>query len=670
MIRMKKVFLNLTLMMFLFGCSFIFFFLHPLFGESDYWVPIDPPKCHYRIDARIDLQKGMVSGKEIIDFKNTSSRAISVLALKNADWLETKIEVSIEGQSLVSLNSKYGDPNRAQIFYRLPKPLLPGEAIKLTVVFQQSFPVTGKETEWKSSTWCPSLWWDSLPTHSSFSVKLDVPQGYALAVSGCLNPVTGRYEIDGARVFGIYLGKDQKIKSLEVDGVQIFVLFTEKGALFAAYCLEEAAKTIVFYKKWLGFYPFEFLYIIPGDPKPIGGYNIATGIVVIHGQETFAPAGPLLHWQRIITHEIGHEYWDEWVLDPENMPSILIGMGQIADVKYMTVNKIDQDCHLKYLQNYLHSIERYSDTTLIMPADSLSKIKYDHNGIVVHSKGYCVISALQAILGQDAFERIYIKCLRLYGAKIMGWKEFQHTCEMESGQNLEWFFNQWIHSNNYLCYQMESQECHSENNGFQSQIRVKQLGTMKMPVLVKVIFEDGSEQVKFTDRNLEISLLEFSSKTKLKTVILNPDPQLAMLKNPLPKISDELAQILALGWDPTNILMIYEKIKDEEIPSWEIWYDLGYDLMEINEFASALQCYQKVLKLPIEENMQAEVNFEILVSLGILSDILEDRSSAVSYYQKALSSDTGGTLEFEILNIKINRNWLEEHLQTPFIWKK
>ena len=83
--------------------------------------------------------------------------------------------------------------------------------------------------------------------------------------------------------------------------------------------------------------------------------------------------------------------------------------------------------------------------------------------------------------------------------------------------------------NNYLCYQIESQECQPENNGFRSQIKVKQLGTMKMPVPVKVIFEDGSEQVKFTDRNLEISLLKFSSKTKLKTVILNPDPKLAIV---------------------------------------------------------------------------------------------------------------------------------------------
>lgn len=143
-----------------------------------------------------------------------------------------------------------------------------------------------------------------------------------------------------------------------------------------------------------------------------------------------------------------------------------------------------------------------------------------------------------------------------------------------------------------------------------------------------------------------------------------------MLKNPLSKISDELAQILAPGWDSSNIRMIYEKIKDEEIPSWRIWYDLGYDLLEINEFTAASQCYQKVLKLPIKENEHTAVNFEVLVSLGIISDILEDRSNALSYYQKALSSDTGEKLEFEILNIKINRKWLKEHLQIPFIWKK
>ncbi len=29
--------------------------LHP--SQEGFWVPYDPPQCHYRIDARIDLKK-------------------------------------------------------------------------------------------------------------------------------------------------------------------------------------------------------------------------------------------------------------------------------------------------------------------------------------------------------------------------------------------------------------------------------------------------------------------------------------------------------------------------------------------------------------------------------------------------------------------------------------
>lgn len=53
--------------------------LHP--SQEGFWVPYDPPKCHYRIDARIDLEKGKVEGKETITLKNDSEHPIKVLAV-------------------------------------------------------------------------------------------------------------------------------------------------------------------------------------------------------------------------------------------------------------------------------------------------------------------------------------------------------------------------------------------------------------------------------------------------------------------------------------------------------------------------------------------------------------------------------------------------------------
>jgi hypothetical protein len=207
-----------------------------------------------------------------------------------------------------------------------------------------------------------------------------------------LNENTGRYEIDGAKSFGIHLAKDQKSETREVDGIQVTALFTEKGLKAALVCLDTAVDAIKYYKDWLGFYPHKFLYIIPGGSGRWGGYPFATGIVVIHGEETFKEGESLMHWQRITAHEIGHEYWGEWVLDPERPAWVWIGMGIFADTEYILARDVDPERRQSWMSNYVNGMAMYNDTTVDIPPARLSKIRYDHNNTVIHSKGFSIVS--------------------------------------------------------------------------------------------------------------------------------------------------------------------------------------------------------------------------------------------------------------------------------------
>ncbi|GAG12858.1 unnamed protein product, partial [marine sediment metagenome] len=269
--------------------------------------------------------------------------------------------------------------------------------------------------------------------------------------------------------------------------------------------------------------------------------------VVIHGEETFKEGESLTHWQRITAHEIGHEYWGEWVLDPERPAWVWIGMGIFADTDYILARDVDPGRRQSWMSNYINGMAMYNDTTVDIPPAQLSKIRFDHNNTVIHSKGFSIVSALDSVLGRETFERIYKKCLQVYGGKRLGWRELQRFFEKESGQNLTWFFDQWVCSNKYLCYKIELQESNQEGEGYLSIVKVRRLGTMKMPVPVKAVFEDGSEQVKKTDRNLEIQKLSFRSQSELKEAIIDPEHKLAMLEEPLAEISDEAAEMLSLG---------------------------------------------------------------------------------------------------------------------------
>ena len=117
--------------------------------------------------------------------------------------------------------------------------------------------------------------------------------------------------------------------------------------------MQTSLDAIHFYKAWLDFYPYDFLYIIRGGSGRWGGYPVATGIVAIHGQETYQPGESHQWWQWITAHEIGHQYWGEWVLDRDNPAWVWIGMGIFADTEYLVTSGINQQQRQNWMSNYL-----------------------------------------------------------------------------------------------------------------------------------------------------------------------------------------------------------------------------------------------------------------------------------------------------------------------------
>ena len=631
-------------------------------GDIRYQTPASPPQSHYRIDARIDLEGGSLTGNETITFRNLSKIPITTVALDWTVFEPSSLAVSCRGKKLSPRSTETGGKARTPVFYDLLQPLAPGEGLVLDVSFGEKIDLAETKTEFLSSSWYPRLWWDDVPGHDSFSVKLDVPAGPALAATGRRDDKTGRFEAAEARTFGVYLGKDMKTASREVDGVEITAVFTEKGAKAAAVCLETAADAVRYYKDWLGFYPFPFLTIIPGGPGRWGGYPMATGIVAIHGLETYKDGESPRHWQHITSHEIGHEYWGEWVMDADHPDWLWIAMGIYADTEYMMARKFDPERRAKWLGNYIEAIRMHYDTTLDIPPAQEERILYDYNNTVVHSKGPAVINALAVALGREAFESIYKKCLRVYGGKRLGWRDFQNFCEKESGLDLAWFFDQWVRSNAYVCYRIGSSPCRTEGDGFKTEVRVERLGSLRMPVPVRAVFEDGSEQSALADRTRDVDVVEFRSRSKLKEAALDPEGRIAMTDKPLAEISPAAAKMLAWGWEAADSPAVFESVRNEPIESADFWYELGVCLYKKDRRSEALACFAKAAVVPADPIYA----FAAQSWMGLLEDLAGRRAEALAHYRKALSLNTGGVMNHRDLGLRIDKKWLEERLASPF----
>jgi aminopeptidase N len=311
--------------------------------------------------------------------------------------------------------------------------------------------------------------------------------------------------------------------------VLVQVIFTPEGKECAYLLLETAVDVINFYCERFGFYPHSVLSIVPGMNRPAGGYPVATSIVAVHGMEQF-DSKPKLHWQWITAHEIGHEYCGEYVLskDPDDtFDWLMIGLGIYADREYVLARGLGLNKHREMMNRYINGVRNGLDTTIALSPEQRSRITFDFNSVVKHGKSFSVISALDCVLGKKVFGRIYRNCLKDFAGRRLGINEFKAVCEKETGQDLGWFFDQWVNSNKFLSYEISSQSCKKQDGHYICQVEVTCLGDLKMPVPVAAYFEDGTSQSKLTDRLLYVNVLEFKSKSPLREVRLDPNAALA-----------------------------------------------------------------------------------------------------------------------------------------------
>ena len=629
-----------------------------------FFAPAEPPSSRYVIDARVDVASAAIEGRETIALKNTGRGPLGRIALDWTTGATSTLEVAAGGRRIFPSEGASSEPQPRPIMIALPEPLAPGASLELAVSFSQRSGGAAKQTEFSSDAWYPRLWWDGLAHHDAFSVKLDAPPDVAVIASGRLDPRTGRYEAARARTFGLSLVPGLKSASRETDGVLITSYFTDKGAKAAAICLETAADAVHFYKEWLGFYPFPFLNIVPGGPGRWGGYPVATGIVAIHGLETYVDGESPRHWQHITSHEIGHQYWGEWVLDADTPAWTWIAMGIFADTEFMTVRGFDPDRRAEWMGNFVNAIPMHYDMTLDAPPDREEAVRFDFNNTVIHSKGPAAVFALDSVLGRDAFLRTYKRCLADFGGRRLGWRGLQAVAEAESGQNLTWFFDAWVRSNQYLCYGIESTDSRENGKGgFVSEIRVRRLGTMSMPVPVEAVFEDGSTRTARTDRTRAVTTLVFESGSRLKDVVIDPEKKLARVETPMPAISREAAAALAFGWDTKAAERVYAAVKDEPVTEGDIWYGLGLDLYGAGRLDEAADCFAKAAEL----ERSAAWKFGALGWLGILDDLRGRRADALVHYRAAMALAPERPVRHDQFKITMDKAWVEERLKTPFV---
>lgn len=119
-------------------------------------------------------------------------------------------------------------------------------------------------------------------------------------------------------------------------------------------------------------------------------------------------------------------------------------------------------------------------------------------GSAAYSKGGVFMEQLGYIVSADVRDKILLEYYRLWRFKHPNANDFIRVAEKLSGIKLDWYKEYWINTTKTIDYGIDSLY---ETNG-STNVRLRDIGLMPMPIDVKITFRDGSSEWHYIPMSL------------------------------------------------------------------------------------------------------------------------------------------------------------------------
>lgn len=289
---------------------------------------------------------------------------------------------------------------------------------------------------------------------------------------------------------------------------------------------DDAVKTMNFYNKVMGEYPYKQYSIIQGGD---GGmeYGMCT---LITGDRNYKS---LIGTMR---HEMAHA-WNQFALASNETDHPWMDEGFASYINVLA------DQHLDGAKDFPHE-RTYGTYTYLVKSGKNEPLstqgdRYNTNmaySINSYYKGLMFLSQLEYIIGKDNVLKTLKKYYEDFKMKHPSPNDITRTAEKISGIQLHWYLNEWTQTIHNIDYGI--------SKVFDKEITLERIGKMPMPIDVKVIYTDGTSddfyiplRMMLGSKNTKAHKLEnwawthptytFSVKKTVEKVIIDPSKLMA-----------------------------------------------------------------------------------------------------------------------------------------------
>lgn len=388
---------------------------------------------------------------------------------------------------------------------KLPKPVPPGGQVTLRIEFFSKLPEVFARTGYKRNFYMVGQWFPKLGVYEkagmrgrktggwnchqfhansefyadygSYRVTLTVPDGFKVGATGARTSESADPKAHTQTV--TYLQEDvhdfawtaspafvvQPDTHVFPSGhrVAITLLNQPDYAGQKQRLLEAAHQALKYFGRWYGEYPYATLTIVmpPTGAFGAGGMEYPTLFTGI----TLVPADwPLLrniHYlvEETIVHEFGHQYWYGLVGSNEFEESWLDeGLNTYSTGKVLAAWFGDKASFGRCLGAAISELE-FARWQVVQyphydPVNTFSWRFFNGNsyGTNSYAKVQILLTTLENYLGPDRMENVMRTYFERFRFKHPATEDFVRTANEVSGQNLDWFFNQFVYGTQKVDY--------------------------------------------------------------------------------------------------------------------------------------------------------------------------------------------------------------------------
>jgi hypothetical protein len=473
-------------------------------------------------------------------------------------------------------------------------------------------------------------------------LRVTVPMGYSVLGSGLDSKETAgdknKYQIKFERQSfpgSIAIVKGAPVRSAS-EGVTTSLYFRGAEADMAQLYGEQTGKIMSYFTGVFGLPPYANLTVVETEDGAPNGYA-APGMIFLAPKGIGKQANT-----KLIANQVSRQWFEELV-SPATRNHLWLTNGLAA---YSELLWTEHEKGPAAMEAQLHDVMVESLTIDTVPMMQAARLE-DYSPelwALTGGKGATVVNMLRYVIGDDNF----FKTLKAYTQQA-AWKstttdDFRKIAENVSGQDLGYFFIQWVESSLSPEFKLEYTIFRTQK-GFRVMGKISQdVDTFRMPVDLKIETEGNPEEkrVEVVGTSSEFSVDTFG---KPKSVVIDPNNRVLRF-NPQVRVAvairrgEQYAELSEFG----EALKQYQKALETSRTSSLAHYRIAEVYFLQNNYQQAANSFRDALAGDIDPKW-TEVWSHI--NLGKIFDITGQRERAVNEYNLAIRTkdDTQGAQE-------------------------